>query len=132
MFSLDDVFLLTGLACITGMFGLLYGVVDDAYATNAVLQPDGLALALQAGFIQKLFRYKKRIDIILMLAWGAILCVKLSYLFLFRKLIDRLRYMRIYWWFVLIYVMGTSGYVFAIYYLVCPYYDDFKASECSS
>lgn len=116
----------------TAMFGMMLGIIDDAYATNAVLQPNGLALALQPGFVQKAFNYKKKIDIVMMLAWATILCVKLSYLFLFRRLIDRLRYMTVYWWVIFIFIIGTSGYVFAIYYLVCPYYDDFRASKLSS
>ena len=68
-------------------------------------------------------------DIILILAWFSISSVKLSFLFLFRKLIDRLRYMVIYWWVVLIYVLAVTGYGAATYILVCPYFFDLRAGK---
>ena len=86
-------------------------------------------LALQAGFADISFDYHELVTIVLILAWLAISSVKLSFLFLFRRLIDRLGYILFYWWIVLVYVLAVSGYGAAVNVLSCPYFYGMDACE---
>ena len=74
--------------------------------------------------LQQSYKFHKWITVTLMLAWCAIMAVKFSFLFFFRKLIERLRPMIIYWWVVTAFNVAILGYGIAVYYVACPYYND--------
>lgn len=65
----------------------------------------------------------------LMAGWATICAVKLSFLFFFKKLIDRIRSLYIYWWIVLIFNLGVFGYGISIYYIGCPWFYQLRSSE---
>ncbi|KAL8919246.1 MAG: hypothetical protein Q9208_006907 [Pyrenodesmia sp. 3 TL-2023] len=52
-------------------------------------------------FLRPVYEYLKWITVNQALAWCSVIAVKFSFLFLFRKLIDRLPRLITYWWFVL-------------------------------
>ena len=58
----------------------------------------------------------------LLTSWAAITTVKLSFLALFRRIIDRVRSMVLYWWFVLSYTVLVALYGVSTY-LVTFLYD---------
>ena len=61
-----------------------------------------------------------------------IACVKLSFLFLFRKLIDRVPYMRAYWWFAMTFNVVNSIAGFAIPFIIYPCYSTPASLEGAS
>ena len=65
----------------------------------------------------------------LILAWCSIASVKFSFLFLFRRLIDRLPNLMIYWWVVVIFNAVVAVYGAAICVLTCPWYYDDRSRE---
>ena len=107
----------------------MYSVtVDRMYLVQALL--NGLLADIPPDFLQQSYDFHKWITVSLMLAWCAIMAVKFSFLFLFRKLIDRIRPLVIYWWVVTAFNVIVLGYGLSIYYITCPYYDDPRA--CTS
>ena len=75
-------------------------------------------------FLEQSYDFHKWITITLMLSWSAIMAAKFSFLFLFRKLIDRIKPLTMYWWVVTVFNIAVLGYGVSVYYLACPYYYD--------
>ena len=125
--SLDDGFLLFGIGCFICALAILFTYIDDMYMTAAFLfrLKD---MELSPDFIQKSFDYQKMAAVSLILTWCSIVSVKFSFLFLFRRLIDRIPVMVMYWWFVTVFNVAISGYGAVVYILACPYFYSMKAS----
>ncbi|KAG7009687.1 short-chain dehydrogenase [Physcia stellaris] len=129
--SFDDGFLLFGLCCLVCALVILYTMaIDKMYLVlalttklpNAEIPPD---------FLEQSYDFHKWITITLMLSWSAIMAVKFSFLFLFRKLIDRIKPLTMYWWVVTVFNIAVLGYGVSVYYLACPYYYDPRNFQCS-
>ncbi|KAF7591141.1 hypothetical protein BBP40_001915 [Aspergillus hancockii] len=65
------------------------------------------------------------------LGWASFNSVKFSFLFLFKRMIDRMRVWRIYWWAVVVFTTGLVVYGFAAVYLSCPYFYDPRQFQCA-
>lgn len=122
--SIDDAFLVVAICSLISALAIMYSVtVDRMYLVQALLI--GLPGAqIPPDFLQQSYDFHKWITISLMLAWCAIMAVKFSFLFLFRKLIDRIRPLVIYWWVVTAFNVVVLGYGVSVYYVSCPYYYD--------
>lgn len=127
--GIDDGFLLFAVCALITSFVIMYTVtVDDMYLAEAVtLHVEGVVLP--PDLLPRLFDFRKWSTVILMLAWSAIVSVKLAFMFFFRNLIDRLRHLQRYWWVVLVFNIGVAGYGIAVYYVSCPYYYDTRARK---
>lgn len=129
-FTIDDGILLLGVFClITGM-GLLPTFLDEQYIVVGALEygnPTGAPLP--SDFIEQAFRSQKYNTLAMVLTWTSIVCVKFSYLFLFKRLITRLPYMVGYWWFTAGYNAIISIYGATVYGIACPYFYSFKARK---
>ena len=79
-----------------------------------------------SSFFEPVYQYLKWITVNQTLAWCSIISVKFSFLFLFRRLIDRIPPLITYWWFVIAFNIIAFGYGFATYFLYCPYYNNPK------
>jgi hypothetical protein len=77
-------------------------------------------------WIQMSFQFHKWVTVCNMLAWCAVMSVKFSFMFFFKKLIDRLPSLNIYWWFLVVYSTACWGYGISVYYIGCPYYFDLR------
>ena len=96
-FSVDDGFLLFGVACLICAVATLFanGFVDKMYLVEAAvlgLPPSELPL----DFPEQAISFEKLITVVLILTWCSIVSVKFCFLFLFRKLVDRVRPLVIY------------------------------------
>ncbi|KAF7876780.1 hypothetical protein EAF04_001863 [Stromatinia cepivora] len=131
-FGLDDGFLLIGICCIVIALIMQYSInMEPMYLAEALTHNPETAV-MPPDFLQQVFEFQKWITVILMLTWTSIMAVKFSFLFLFRKLIDRIRPLKIYWWIVTIITTGILGFGISVYYLACPYYFSLKALQCLS
>lgn len=133
-FSIDDGFLVFALCCLICALTIMYTVtVDKMYLAQALVV--GLPGAqIPADFLEQVYGFHKWITVTLMLAWCAIMAVKFSFLFLFRKLIDRIPRLIVYWWVVTIFNVAVLGYGVSVYYVACPYYSNVelrKSIKCS-
>ena len=126
-FSIDDGFLFFGAACLICAVAILFanGFTDKVYLVEAAvlgLSPSELPL----DFPEQALTFEKLIIVILILSWCSIVSVKFCFLFLFRKLVDRVRPLVIYWWVVTLFNAAVSAYGVSVYILACPYFNDFE------
>lgn len=109
----------------------MYSVtIDKMYLVQAMIVRLPSA-DIPPNFIEQSHGFHKWITVSLMLSWCAIMAVKFSFLFLFRKLIDRIRPSIIYWWVVVAFNIVVLGYGISVYYVACPYYNDPRARMLS-
>lgn len=140
-FSVDDAFLLGAVCCLICAVVIMYSVtLDKLYQVQAL--GAGLPIAMDIGFpfedisldpsfFQPVYQYLKWITVNQTLAWCSIMAVKFSFLFHFRKLIDRIPPLITYWWCVIAFNVVAWGYGFSTYFLYCPYYDNPKICRLS-
>lgn len=133
-FSADDAFLVVAICCLICAVVVMYSVTLGKMYKVQVLSA-ALPTAMSAGlpiedmppdapFLQPIHDYLKWITVVCPLAWCSVMAVKFSFLFLFRKLIDRIPALITYWWFVVAFNVVAFGYGFSIDFLICPYYND--------
>ena len=128
-FSIDDGVLLFGICCLIAGMGLLLHFDDKMFLVGAT--ESGMPnIQLPSDFIEQAFDFQKLVTVALILTWCAIVSVKFSYLFLFRKLIDRLPRMITYWWFVVAFNGIISAYGAAVYIAACPDFYSLKSCKC--
>lgn len=127
-FSIDDGILLLGIACLVVAVVLLFRFIDEMYLVGA-LQEGTPDISLPSDFISQAFDFDKLSTVTNVLTWCSLISVKFSYLFFFKKLIDRIRPMMIYWWVTAVFNGIVSVYVAALYGAVCPYYHSTKACK---
>ena len=108
-FSVDDGLIVFGVLLLIAAMGMLYYFVDMMFLAEALLLHDN-NVGLSSDIIEQSLDFEKWAAISLITTWVAVNSVKLSFLSLFRKLIDRLRPMVIYWWFVLAYTIAVALY----------------------
>ena len=126
-FSIDDGILLLGIACLIVAMGLLATFIDNMYVVGASEAGNIVGVPLPADFIQQAYYFQKMVTVALVLTWTAIVCVKFSYLFLFRRLISRLPHMTTYWWFAVVTNALISIYGGIIYGVACPHFNSLKS-----
>ena len=127
-FSIDDGILLFGVLCLITAMGLLPTFLDEQYiVTGALEYGDPNGAPLPDNFIEQAFRSQKFNVLAMVLTWISIVCVKFSYLFLFKRLITRLPYMVGYWWFAAGYNTLISIYGATVYGVACPHFYSLKA-----
>ena len=75
-------------------------------------------------FLHHATDFPKWATVALTLSWCAIMAVKFSFLFLFRRLIDRIKPLIIYWWVVTAFNVVVLGYGVCVFYVACPSHHD--------
>lgn len=128
-FSIDDGVFLFGMCCLISVEAILFTFIDSMYLVEALFFSDIAGVSLPSDFRQESFDFQKMAALTLGLTWFAIHAVKFSLLILFRKLIDRLKPLVIYWWVVVIYNLAVLGYGTAVCYLECPYFYNLQACK---
>ena len=129
-FSADDGFLIVAIGCLTCGQVIMYCLtIDKTYLVEA-LTFGFQGVAIPQDFLQQANAFHKWVTIALMLAWCAIMSIKFSFLFLFRRLIDRIQSLVIYWWAVMTFNVIVLGYGLSVYYVACPYYNDPRLGAC--
>ncbi|KAL9030669.1 MAG: hypothetical protein Q9196_001235 [Gyalolechia fulgens] len=129
-FSSDDGILLFGIACLIVAIGLLLNYIDEMYIVETAESGNLVSVSLPANYIEQSFDYQKMATIALVLTWCSIVSVKFSYLFLFRRLINRLPGMMAYWWIAAVYNGLISVYGAVVYVVACPEYYTLRALRC--
>ena len=100
---------------------LMFIFVDDLFLVEA-LEGNTIPTNLPVNFLQRVKEFEKLVVGGVVLTWCAIISVKFSYLFLFRKLIDRIRPMVLYWWVAVAFNALISIYGIIIYAGIRPWY----------
>ena len=109
--------------------GLLYTFLDQIYLIRAAeLKLPGLQLP--PDFVQMALKAQKMSIAALVLTWTSIVAVKFSYLFLFKRLIDRIRPLILIWWIAVIFNAIVSIYGVTVYFTACLHWRSEKACKC--
>ncbi len=88
----------------------------EALVTNL---PD---VELPAHPLQEVVAFHKWVIAVDTLCWCAIMAVKFSFLVLFRRLIQGIKPLVVYWWIVTLFNIAALGYGISIYYVLCPHF----------
>ena len=120
--SIDDGLLIVAFCCLTIALGMMYSLaINDMYFEEALIT-NLPGVHIPADPLQDANAFHKWATIILMLCWCAIMAVKFSFLFFFRKLINLIPPLILYWWIVVFLNIAVFGYGIAVQYLSCPYF----------
>ncbi|KAF1839161.1 hypothetical protein BDW02DRAFT_643996 [Decorospora gaudefroyi] len=131
-FSADDGLLLVALALVLISVILTHLQVLDRMYLVIGLQMGVQGIAVPTNWVDISYQFHKWVTVVNMCSWTAVIAVKFSFLFFFKKLIDRLPVLNCYWWFVVVFNLGCLGYGTAVYYIGCPYYFDPRELECAA
>lgn len=127
-FAVDDGLVAFGVLLLIAAMGMLYHFVDMMFTSEALILGDK-DIEFSSNVIQDALSFQKWATISLITTWVAINTVKASFLALFRKLVDRIRPMIIYWWFVLAYTIVVGLYGITTYIVPCPNFNSFVSCE---
>ncbi|MCJ1321622.1 hypothetical protein MMC15_006967 [Xylographa vitiligo] len=117
--GLDDIFLLLACVFLIASTVLLFLASDALYFEEALtLDPESVTFS--AGSFDQLDWYQKVIYAYLDLSQTATYCVKFSFSCFFRLLIDRLRYMIVYWRVVVVVSVLAWAYAMCTAFIGCP------------
>lgn len=122
-FSIDDGTLLFGFACLITSIVLLFINVDRLYIIGSIYT-GATDLQIPSDIKQQAAEFNKLILAEAVLTWCSIVSVKFSYLFLFKRLINRIRPLVKYWWFTVVVNIMISVYVPITYVFACDPYND--------
>lgn len=85
-----------------------------------------------SNWLEKAMIYEKTVFISMMCTWASISCVKLSFLFFFKKLIARIQSMIYFWWFTLVFTLGVCIFGFCVYEIACGHESSAAVGKCLS
>lgn len=120
--AIDDVLILLALSLLIASSTVMYHEVLDRMYQLSALQ-EGIDVEIP-DLMEMSYQYHKFYTICLMLGWTSFNAIKFSFLFFFKRMIDRLPTWMIYWWIVVVYTTGVMAYGFATRYVSCPYFND--------
>lgn len=127
-FAIEDGILLFGISCLTSAMAVLFPMINKMYLVGAA-EVEMPGLVLPPDFLPQAWEFEKLAAVALILTWCSIVSVKFSYLFLFKKLISRMRPMIIYWWFATVFNAIISAYGATVYIAACPYFYSSKSRK---
>lgn len=122
--SIDEGLLIIALCCLTCALSIVYTTTVDKMYLMEALTINLPSVHIPSDVTQEAYSFRKWVPVTLTLAWCAIMAVKFSFLFLLRKLIDRIWPLIIYWWIVTVFNVAVLGYGISAYYVSCPYHFD--------
>ncbi len=122
-FGADDGFLLFGFICLAVATSIKLRYIDQLFLAEA-LSFGVKDIYVPVDIIDQAVFMRKWLNSSNMLFWTAICCVKFSFMFFFRQIINRVRGRWItYWWIVFLVCVALTIYGSLIIFLPCPFYD---------
>ena len=79
---------------------------------------------------EQFWDYQKMLTTTFILTWSCIASVKFSFLFLFKKLIERIHSLVMYWWVALVFNLVVTVYGIAVFIVSCPWF--YNEMSCKS
>ena len=117
-FGLDDAFLAVGTACLVAGMVILYINMDNLYFVQAIMHAP-TRFTIHPQDLNRILTFRKLVIQSLILTWVAIVTVKLAFLALFRRLIDRIPPLIKYWRVVVAFNLAVTGYGVSVYIPQC-------------
>ncbi|KAI4189225.1 MAG: hypothetical protein L6R41_001605 [Letrouitia leprolyta] len=105
--------------------------MDNMYLTEALtFEPAKLGRPPGPQDLNKVFEFRRLVTASLILTWVAMMAVKFSFLALFKRLIDRIYSLAVYWWVVVAFNLAVTGYGASVYVIACPHFSGMKVVNC--
>lgn len=118
---LDDYFIVLGLCCLCAATGLLLNIVRELFVAEVLVR--GPTVKLTMGDVQSIANMMTMNLSFRSLAWTTIVCVKFSFLMLFRLLIRRLPGgITTYYWMVVVCTSIAWLFVVSVDWLTCRHF----------
>ena len=114
----DDGFLIVAMAALISSHGLTFSSLADSYSFAHTFEAE---LPLSPETRERTTRTATYTTTSLVLAWITIFAVKLSFLYYFRTLVQRLPRLMIWWQIVLIVCIPVAVVSICATFIVCPY-----------
>lgn len=121
---IDDGFLVIALGCLLTSLAAMYTEVLDRMYYIVELQNEAPGVTRTEDWLMIYHQFHKWVTICNMAGWCAVMAIKFSFLFFFRRLAERLQYFNYYCGFLIVYNIGCLGHGVAVYYIGCPFYFD--------
>ena len=120
----DDGFLLSAFVLVTACFGLLFKFIDDMYTSWAFANDFNRTQITYSEIVALAERLHRYTTAFIVLAWTGIVAVKFSFLFFFKGLIRRIRYLELFWGCTVIFTACSwlAGAIAEIF--TCPRFDE--------
>ena len=119
-FSTEDYFLLFAVLCLCATTGLTVVGVQNVYDSLALIL-HGAGDTILFEILRKIPKISREENAVATLVWLVIFPVKLAFLFFFRRLINRLRNLTIWWWCVMVFTIPAGLSCIAASWVTCPY-----------
>ena len=117
--AIEDAFIILAVVCLCATTALNFATLRHLYdSLDVILQGFGSELIFTV--LEEVSATAKKSDAMATLWWLVLFPVKLAYLFFFRKLIRRLRYLNIWWWCVIAFMIPAAIGCFVTTYIACP------------
>ena len=120
--SADDGFILLGTCFLIAAFTTAYFSIDNMYMVDAV-RFGAVAPEPPSDIIEREYSFHTMASVCLICSWMTVVSIKLSFLALFKTLIDLLPRLIMYWRVTLIFNLAVSVYGFVRNIIACPYFD---------
>lgn len=119
--SLDDYFLLFGLASLSGAAGLAFRLMRVLFLAEVLVADHPVNYVFSAQDILEFNVAMAAVSSLVILSWTATYAVKFSFLALFRQLISRLsKKITIYFWIIVGFTLLSWAYVVVEPFILCP------------
>ena len=106
-FAIEDAIIIFAMLCLTAVTALDYVSIQNLYDVLAVILYGFGANLLSV--LETIETEAKMVHAMSTMWWLVLFPIKLAYLLFFRKLIDRLPRLKIYWWCVVAFLVGYGG-----------------------
>ncbi|KAL2835868.1 hypothetical protein BJY01DRAFT_252307 [Aspergillus pseudoustus] len=129
-FAIDDVLVFVAYGFLLSTFVIIYvKVINPMYWRPS---PGLQGLELASIIMRTTYRLHVWTFVSMTTATCSLGAVKFSFLWFFKKMIDRIRAWEIYWWAVTLYTLATLLYGVTIPFTGCPFFYDPRIVECSA
>lgn len=119
--QLDDFFLFFACACCAACMGIVCAEIPDIYFFQDMVRNMAMAVEVPISeLLHKVERFTKMDQAYLVLSWLAIFTVKLSFLFFFRRLADRIHNVIHYWRVVTVFTVIAGLFNACEIFIACP------------
>ena len=110
--QLDDALLILSCLFLICATGVLYAALDSVYELNSLV-------AIPPNIIELINTFQRDEMAFLIVSWFAVFSVKYSFLIFFRRIIDRLPYMIMYWRVVMVFTTLVFAWSIATPFVSC-------------
>ena len=88
-------------------------------------------IELPTDLLQEVTAFRRWVSAVDTLCWCAIMAVKFSFLVLFRRLIQGIKSLMVYWRVVTLFNIGTLGYGVLVCFVLCPHFSGVGSRKLS-